>query len=122
MGTAVDHSVPVADSAPVVCDRCGRVGAPGFRFVGRDGRWDTRCLRHALVYPPTFRRALKVAGLVGSILFFINQADVVLTGHLTPPGGLQDRPHLRCAILSRDLLGARANRGGRPSKLRGQAG
>jgi hypothetical protein len=42
-----------------------------------------RCLRHALGYPPVRDRAIRVALLVGSILFVINQADVVLSGQLT---------------------------------------
>ena len=43
-----------------------------------------RCVRHAVGYGPVFRRALRVAAVVGTILFLINQADVVLSGNLTP--------------------------------------
>jgi hypothetical protein len=35
-------------------------------------------------YGPVFRRALRVAAVVGTILFLINQADIVLRGDLTP--------------------------------------
>jgi hypothetical protein len=42
-----------------------------------------RCLRHAWLYPPVSRRALRVAALVGTILFAINQADAVLSGQLS---------------------------------------
>lgn len=42
-----------------------------------------RCLRHALVYRPTFRRAVRVAAVVGTVLLIINQGDVLLAGHVT---------------------------------------
>ena len=61
------------------CPRPGR-----FRFAGAGGTPAVRCRRHALVYRPVFRRALRVAALVGTALFLINQADVVLGGNLTP--------------------------------------
>jgi hypothetical protein len=35
-------------------------------------------------YGPVFRRALQVAAVVGTILFAINQLNVVLTGGVTP--------------------------------------
>lgn len=37
-----------------------------------------------MVYPAVFRRALRVALVVGTLLFAINQLDVVLRGDLTP--------------------------------------
>jgi hypothetical protein len=42
-----------------------------------------RCRRHALMYGPTCGRAFKVALLVGTIIMLINQADVLLSGHVT---------------------------------------
>jgi hypothetical protein len=42
-----------------------------------------RCLRHAVVYPPVVRRAVRVALVVGTLLFIINQADIVLRGDLS---------------------------------------
>jgi hypothetical protein len=53
-----------------------------YRFSTPAGA-DLRCWQHALVYGPVLVRALKVAALVGTILFVINQLDVVLTGQLT---------------------------------------
>jgi len=41
-------------------------------------------VRHALLYPRVRDRALRVALVVGTILFAINQLDVVLSGGLTP--------------------------------------
>ena len=63
------------------CDLCHRparyqLSAPG------GGAW--RCLRHALRYPPVVQRAVRVALVVGSLLFLINQADIVLRGDLSP--------------------------------------
>jgi hypothetical protein len=43
-----------------------------------------RCWRHALVYGPVLGRALKVAAVVGTVLFVINQLDVVLSGQVSP--------------------------------------
>jgi len=66
------------------CDvpRCGR--AAGYRFAANPEETALRCLRHAVFYRPVRRRALRVAALVGSVLFLINQADVVLSGAVTP--------------------------------------
>jgi len=44
---------------------------------------DLRCTRHAILYPRVRDRALAVAAIVGTILFAINQLDVVLRGDLT---------------------------------------
>ena len=40
-------------------------------------------MRHALLYPRVRDRALRVALVVGTILFAINQLDVVLRGELS---------------------------------------
>lgn len=42
-----------------------------------------RCTRHAVVYPRVRDRAVRAALVVGTILFLINQLDVVLSGNLT---------------------------------------
>ena len=44
---------------------------------------ELRCRRHAVLYPRVRDRALVVAVIVGTILFAINQLDVVLSGQLT---------------------------------------
>lgn len=41
-------------------------------------------MRHAIVFEPVRDRALRVALVVGVILFTINQLDVVLRGEVTP--------------------------------------
>ena len=41
-------------------------------------------MRHAIFFPRVRDRALRVAILVGVILFAINQLDVVLRGETTP--------------------------------------
>ena len=65
-----------------VCDICGRIAH--FRFAGAGATPVLRCWRHAVFYGPVFRRALQVSAVVGTILFLINQLDVVLSGHVTP--------------------------------------
>ena len=40
-------------------------------------------MRHAILYPPVRDRALRVAAVVGIVIFAINQLDVVLRGELT---------------------------------------
>ena len=52
-----------------------------YAFAEGDGR-ALRCLRHALIYPGVRDRALRVALVVGLVLFAINQLDVVLRGGL----------------------------------------
>lgn len=41
-------------------------------------------MRHAISYPPVRDRAVRVALVVGAVLFAINQLDVVLRGEVTP--------------------------------------
>ncbi len=64
-----------------LCDVCARIAR--YHFAVAAPVEAKRCKRHAIFYPPVRRRALQVAAVVGTILFGINQADVVLTGHLT---------------------------------------
>jgi hypothetical protein len=65
-----------------VCDICGRLAR--FRFANLGSTPALRCWRHAVFYGPVFRRALQVAAVVGTLLFLINQLDVVLSGKVTP--------------------------------------
>ena len=69
-------------TAAPLCDRCGRVAR--FRFAGAGAVPALRCWRHAVFYGPVLRRALEVSAVVGTILFLINQLDVVLSGKVTP--------------------------------------
>jgi hypothetical protein len=62
-----------------VCSRAAR-----YAFAGASGDREPRCTRHAIVYPRVRDRAIRVALLVGVILFAINQLDVVVRGELTP--------------------------------------
>ncbi|MDO8506405.1 MAG: nitrate/nitrite transporter NrtS [Candidatus Limnocylindria bacterium] len=62
------------------CVVCARPARYGFDDAGRR---DLRCTRHALFYPRIRHRALRVAVVVGAVLFAINQLDVVLYGELT---------------------------------------
>jgi len=74
------HGAPVCGVGG--CSRRAR-----FAFVRREGpeRPATlRCWWHGPVYGPVLRQAVRVAAVVGTVLFAINQADVVLRGHLTP--------------------------------------
>jgi hypothetical protein len=67
-----------------VCDLapCGRPAR--YAFARGTGHPALRCRRHALAYGPVLRQALRVAAVVGTLLFAINQADVVLRGDATP--------------------------------------
>lgn len=65
-----------------LCDRCMRIAQ--FRFARPGAPAALRCWRHAVFYGPVFRRALQVAAVVGTILFTINQLNVVLSGGVTP--------------------------------------
>jgi hypothetical protein len=69
-------------AAGMSCERCSR--AATYRFATPAGGPRARCLRHAVVYPAVFRRAIRIALVVGTLLFAINQLDVVLRGDLTP--------------------------------------
>ncbi len=71
-----DHS-QATNATCALCDRPARYqfNVPG----GSVGR----CLRHAIRYPPVVRRAVRVALVVGTVLFLINQVDVVLRGDLS---------------------------------------
>jgi hypothetical protein len=65
-----------------VCDRCARTAH--FRFARAEGGPALRCWQHAVFYGPVFRRAVEVAAVVGTILFAINQLNIVLAGMTTP--------------------------------------
>jgi hypothetical protein len=64
----------------VTCGVCARPAR--YAFAEGDGR-ALRCWRHAIAYPRVRDRALRVALVVGAILFAINQLDVVMRGDLT---------------------------------------
>jgi hypothetical protein len=64
------------------CERCDRVAR--FRFAAAGSVSTLRCWWHAVFYGPVVRQALKVAAVVGTVLFLINQLDVVLSGKVTP--------------------------------------
>ncbi|HUG13699.1 MAG TPA: nitrate/nitrite transporter NrtS [Thermomicrobiales bacterium] len=64
------------------CEQCARSAT--YRFATPAGESHARCLRHAVLYPAVFRHAVRVALIVGAMLFAINQLDVVLRGDLTP--------------------------------------
>jgi hypothetical protein len=69
-----------------LCDLCARTAR--YHFAAADPAGDplgaTRCARHAIFYQPVRRSAQRIAAVVGTVLFGINQADVVFTGRLTP--------------------------------------
>jgi hypothetical protein len=63
------------------CERCGR--AARFRFAGAGRGAAFRCWRHGIFYGPVLQRSLGIAAVVGTVLFIINQLDVVLSGNVT---------------------------------------
>ena len=66
----------------MTCAVCGRPAR--FAFSDASGRRDPRCTRHAPLYPRVRDRAIRVALVVGVVLFAINQLDVVIRGDVTP--------------------------------------
>jgi hypothetical protein len=60
------------------CDCAAR-----YQFGTGSQTYERRCGRHAVLYWPILRRALRIAAVVGTILFVINQSDVVLMGQIT---------------------------------------
>ena len=67
-----------------VCALCGRPAHFRFASGGPDSTPTLRCWRHAVFYGPVVRRALQVSAVVGTLLFLINQLDVVLSSKVTP--------------------------------------
>jgi hypothetical protein len=65
----------------VTCGVCARPAR--YAFADAAGGRDARCVRHAIAYPRVRDRALRVALVVGLILFAINQLDVVARGGLS---------------------------------------
>ncbi len=69
-------------SRPAACPASHR---PSIRFGFRSsGDELSRCLRHAIVYPPVLRTALLTSLVVGTILTAINQGNVLAAGHFPP--------------------------------------
>jgi hypothetical protein len=60
------------------CDRAAR-----YQFGTGPQTCTRRCVWHGVLYWPIVRRAGRVALLVGTVLFVINQSDVVLRGDTT---------------------------------------
>lgn len=65
------------------CRVSGCARAAGYRFLADAQDDGVRCRRHALTYWPVCGRAIRVALIIGTILMIINQADVLLSGHIT---------------------------------------
>lgn len=66
------------------CVICGRASGATYRLpAAHGGAPELRCLRHAVFAPSVRRKALKVSLTIGTALFLINQADVVLRGAIT---------------------------------------
>lgn len=63
------------------CEVCGARARYGFAAAGLALSY--RCLRHAILYPRVRDRAVVVAAVVGSVLFAINQLDVIVAGAMT---------------------------------------
>ncbi len=77
----VMHGTPAPGTA--VCDLPACARPARYAFSRPTGPPALRCGRHAPAYGPVLRQALRVAAVVGTLLFAINQADVVLRGHAT---------------------------------------
>ncbi len=70
---------------PVKHEVCGHRTGIRIPFNGRDAAMATLWWRHGRVqYRAIARRSLRVAAVVGTVLFFINQAGAVMHGQMTP--------------------------------------
>ena len=67
----------------VLCGVPGCRGLARYQFASPTHLPQMRCRWHGLVYQPVCGRAIRVALVVGTILVGINQADVLLSGHVT---------------------------------------
>lgn len=74
----------MAVTEAICCGVSGCARAAGYRFVADAHDDGMRCRRHALTYWPVCGRAIRVALIIGTILMIINQADVLLSGNVTP--------------------------------------
>ena len=81
------------NAVDVRCQRmatAGFCGVPGcdaearYQLASSGATPDKRCSRHALFDGRVCGRAMRIALVVGTVLFVINQLDVVLSGQLTP--------------------------------------
>lgn len=63
------------------CDLCPRHAR--YAFAATDRTRQALCTRHAVVDRRVRDRAVRVALVVGTILFLINQLDVVISGNMT---------------------------------------
>jgi hypothetical protein len=59
-------------------------GVARYQFGTGPLTYTKRFVWHGLLFWPIVRRAVRVALLVGTVLFVINQSDVVLRGDVTP--------------------------------------
>jgi hypothetical protein len=66
------------------CEWSGCNRAARYEFGAGPQIYVRRCGRHGLLYWAILGRAIRVALVVGTILFVINQSDVVLRGQMTP--------------------------------------
>ena len=76
------HGAATPESRLCGLAACGRHAS--YAFPRPAGASVLRCGRHAPVYGPVVRQALRVAVVIGTVLFAINQADVLLRGEATP--------------------------------------
>jgi hypothetical protein len=75
------YAAAVRSRFPCDVSGCGR--AAGYQFGADPQTCERRCVLHGPLYWPIVRRAVRVALLVGTLLFVINQSDVVLRGDIT---------------------------------------
>ncbi|MCH7801114.1 MAG: nitrate/nitrite transporter NrtS [Chloroflexi bacterium] len=72
-------------STMLVCERCQQTSAYNTLYLVRTGGADMLCcIRCMLRNRPLIVRSLKLAAVVGTILFALNQGDVVLGGEFPP--------------------------------------
>jgi hypothetical protein len=83
---AVTGRQPIEDEQVVACEHCGRYlagSAAVFRLNGRDG-FRRVCRTCAFTNAAVFRRSLRIAVIIGSVLLVINQGDVLAAGLWRP--------------------------------------
>lgn len=97
MEQVIEGQAEAQESNTSECGRCGRSIRQGRSFAfkvapeadnaasaGQTGQI-TKCIRCALRHSALLRRSLTVAAVVGTILTFLNQGDIIFAGEWKSP-------------------------------------
>jgi len=92
MAQAIDRQTDVQQISILECGRCGKTirQGRGFAFkvstdptspdVGGQAGQITKCILCAILHSAMLKRSLTVAVVVGTVLTFLNQGDIIFAG------------------------------------------